>query len=526
MVSLRDRTKLAKPKRLIDEIDNGPRKKQKGNTRPATSAAYPIVAAPVLLPADQDEALALEPAAAPNNYTAPTCETAPTSSAGSISPTSDNALLTGPHSGTSPRSPYLDPSSGPAAAPTIPPAPTCENASASSAGSISNPGDNPRGNPNGPPDGSPSGGGDDGSGRTPSDQSDRPPSLDDSPGSPSPDPPNPPANPKPNPRGPNAGWHSLPTELHFRIFSYIDIKYTLKRIPASARSTDEMFASYSGWVFNSGIQALGRAYYHEIRRLTMEHTARSWEHTTNIVVHWDCVDQIFPLMSMVRQICESDLKWTEMHGETQSQSWKDTVVTLPIIEYLQREIRGTINKSYAILSTIERDALEDFVRIVVCNSRIMHDPSKQKQRRDPFRNGPPYKPERIWIRVLLPQRDSFHPAAGSELSNLLGPEYNDPNGYTWAWPDPCRVKGKLEQIARELHSHPLFVSGNLDFDYLGTFDDVWNDNGCVAEPKVPLMSSKHRHTRIRSGGSEEADERVLFARMEQIRAAAAVDDSA
>jgi hypothetical protein len=154
MVSLRDRTKLAKPKRLIDEIDNGPRKKQKGNTRPATSAAYPIVAAPVLLPADQDEALALEPAAAPNNYTAPTYETAPTSSAGSISPTSDNALLTGPHSGTSPRSPYLDPSSGPAAAPTIPPAPTCENASASSAGSISNPGDNPRGNPNGPPDGS------------------------------------------------------------------------------------------------------------------------------------------------------------------------------------------------------------------------------------------------------------------------------------------------------------------------------------------------------------------------------------
>jgi hypothetical protein len=159
----------------------------------------------------------------------------------------------------------------------------------------------------------------------------------------------------------------------------------------------------------------------------------SWEHETNIVVHWDCVDQIFPFMRMVQKVCENDTRWTEIYGETPSRSWNDMVVTLPIIEYLQREIQGT-NKSYAMLSTIERNALGNFVRIVVCSCRIMHDPSKRPL--GPFRSLPPHEPEIIRMRVLLPQRDIFHPAAGSDFSNALPPPYNDPNGFMWQWPNP------------------------------------------------------------------------------------------
>lgn len=53
MVTLRPRATLAKPKRLIDEIDNEPRKKRKGSARPATPAEDPAVVAAPVPPATQ-----------------------------------------------------------------------------------------------------------------------------------------------------------------------------------------------------------------------------------------------------------------------------------------------------------------------------------------------------------------------------------------------------------------------------------------------------------------------------------------
>jgi hypothetical protein len=113
------------------------------------------------------------------------------------------------------------------------------------------------------PDVSLNGGGVDGGG-PPSDHGDGPPSVVGSPGSPPPNLLNPPTNPKYKTRGIKAGLHSLPAELHLRMFSYIDFRWILKPIPALARSANDMAASYSAWTFNSGIQALGRTHYHEI----------------------------------------------------------------------------------------------------------------------------------------------------------------------------------------------------------------------------------------------------------------------
>jgi hypothetical protein len=90
MVALRNRATIAKPERLIDEVDNGPKKRRKGSARPAIPAADPIVAAPVLSPADhQGEGAAPEPATAPTVPSGPSPDTGPTPP-------------TGPYSGTDP----------------------------------------------------------------------------------------------------------------------------------------------------------------------------------------------------------------------------------------------------------------------------------------------------------------------------------------------------------------------------------------------------------------------------------------
>lgn len=242
-------------------------------------------------------------------------------------------------------------------------------------------------------------------------------------------------NPFPHPRRPQSRWSDLPTELHLQISSYVRFNGIQKPIPASICSVNQIDASYLANALNTGFQSLGRKYYREIRELTQEETKTSgW---TLVTVHWDCVDQVFPLLQMVKTACENDIRWADTYQDLPGQTMLDKSMSSPIDRYLEHEMPGTRQKYYTTISTIERNALEDFLEKVLHDNRILHmNPSTPWHVLGDDTDSSPFT-----IRILIPFREEYVPAPGSELGDALGASYNDKESSDrWVWPDPRLIQ--------------------------------------------------------------------------------------
>lgn len=115
---------------------------------------------------------------------------------------------------------------------------------------------------------------------------------------------------------PRAAWAHLPLELRTKIYDEVGTKYLSILMPGSQDFDQLLPASYVARLLNSGLDSVNSSIFHELRPhlVAMETPSRPpW-----IIVHWDCVDQLGPLLRMVRHAREAEAKWVEKHGNVRS----------------------------------------------------------------------------------------------------------------------------------------------------------------------------------------------------------------
>jgi len=110
---------------------------------------------------------------------------------------------------------------------------------------------------------------------------------------------------------PNKTWADVPAEVRLKIYSKVGRREMLKPIPGSKDANHLLEASYIARVSDSGLERVNSPIIYEIREQLHEFDK---ENAAMIIVHWDCVEQINPLIKMIRSVQEAERKWVERYG--------------------------------------------------------------------------------------------------------------------------------------------------------------------------------------------------------------------
>jgi hypothetical protein len=150
-----------------------------------------------------------------------------------------------------------------------------------------------------------------------------------------------------------------------------------------------------------------------------------------IIVHWDCVEQLIPLLRMIKSARNAEIAWIQHHGDAPAFGRRQLSIMQPISNYMDRtsERRG---QSFINLHHVEQQTLEYFLEMTLSYlaSREFHF---------------------LHLEILVPRglTQAHIPAniAGVSLAPAI-----------WQWPDPRTIVSKCRHAVIEAEGLPVWVS--------------------------------------------------------------------
>ncbi|KAH7378423.1 hypothetical protein DE146DRAFT_761679 [Phaeosphaeria sp. MPI-PUGE-AT-0046c] len=163
---------------------------------------------------------------------------------------------------------------------------------------------------------------------------------------------------------PAGTWQQLPAELRLQVYRDVGYSHKLRPIPSSQIPGDTLPALYCSRTTDSGLKGAKRELYDELR--CEERQLLLQDLYTDIIIHEDDIDQVEPLMELLKSAAAGQAHVIERGGQVGTSAWRDLAITRPIINYLDRR-RG--NFGYISLGDIERGMLEDWLEMQLAYER-------------------------------------------------------------------------------------------------------------------------------------------------------------
>lgn len=296
---------------------------------------------------------------------------------------------------------------------------------------------------------------------------------------------------------PKGTWADLPAELRLQIYEDIGFKLIMKPIPGSQIPGDLIPASFMGLVSDSGLERVNSSIFEEVREKTQANRENETGRGGGFAVHWNCVDQIAPLLRMIRSAKETEREWIREFGGAPAPMRRYETIYLPIRNFLRRgsarQGLPTIN-----LSFMEQKFLEDFLE-------------KQLAYLDNDPEANPY----LTICILVP-RDLQQTQIPDNLVGVVSA--------TWQWPDPRTILSKVQHTILEAGNFPVWVVVAIERDIPVAISNGFHSTIARVDPIPPLPLYPTIETQVSysdlSGEASEL-EHPIFEKMRVLEAAAA-----
>jgi hypothetical protein len=229
---------------------------------------------------------------------------------------------------------------------------------------------------------------------------------------------------------PQATWSDVPPELRLQVYDLVGNTFVLKPIPGSKLPGNIVPAFFQALVSDSGLERVNSTLLLELQAQLLTKRLHAAE-MAMIIVHWDCVEQLIPLLRMIKSARNAEIAWIQHHGDAPAFGRRQLSIMQPISNYLDRtsERRG---QSFINLHHVEQQTLEYFLEMTLSYlaSREFHF---------------------LHLEILVPRglTQAHIPAniAGVSLAPAI-----------WQWPDPRTIVSKCRHPVIEAEGLPVWVS--------------------------------------------------------------------